>query len=334
MASTMAGAGYRTAHTVRKRSRAGEHEGDMEGTTHAATGVIAGAAMGFITHAGPWSPVLVGGHEFPALPLRAAHIALFAVTLGGLALLSDADHPDASFAHAAGPVSMGISHLVTVLFGGHRQGMHSVPVLTAWALLVQTLAVWAPTQAGQAFVGVFLAICIAAALRATGFARSAFGALVMGALVAWCALKYDPGALWWLFSLGMAIHITEDEFTGHGCALWWPFSKHRVGGRQERKTSAKKTTTTRRPASGRPATKGQARGAQPGQGRPAAGPAAKAVPDQGGTGASRGRTTSRGNGGTDRARALPRDGAGRGGNRRVVPPQRQEPGELESDHPA
>jgi len=306
----------------------------MEGATHAASGVIAGTAMGFITHAGPWSPAELAGHAFPALPLRAGHIALYAAALGGLALLSDADHPDASFAHAAGPVSMGISHLVTVLFGGHRQGMHSVPVLALWALLTQTLAVWAPTQGGRAFIGVFLVICIAAGLRATGFARSAFGALLAAALVAWCALKFDPGALWWLFALGMALHITEDEFTGHGCALWWPFSRRRVGGTQERaKSPAKRATATRTPAKGRATAKGQARGAQPRQGK-AATAAAKAVLDQGSKGAGRSRPASRGNGGADRARALPGDRPARGGARRVAPEQRPEPGELGSGDPA
>jgi len=56
-----------------------------------------------------------------------AHCALFGLATAGLALLPDSDHHDASFAHAAGPLSWVIAHVVGLLFGGHRYGMHSIP---------------------------------------------------------------------------------------------------------------------------------------------------------------------------------------------------------------
>jgi membrane-bound metal-dependent hydrolase YbcI (DUF457 family) len=210
----------------------------MEGTTHAATGILAGAGAGVLLHAG--------------LP----HDALYGVLAGGLALLPDADHPKASFAYAAGPVSKGTAHLVTWLFGGHRQGMHSIPVTLTWVLATEVLAVWVPTRAGMGFIAFFLAFCVAAGLRATGITRHASVALVAGCGIAGAAMWFDPGALWWLFALGMGLHIAEDETTGHGCALWWPFSRRRVGGhhdtgRNRRDAPARRQAPRRAPAQGK-----------------------------------------------------------------------------------
>jgi membrane-bound metal-dependent hydrolase YbcI (DUF457 family) len=159
-----------------------------------------------------------------------AHCALFGLATAGLALLPDSDHHDASFAHAAGPLSWVIAHVVGLLFGGHRYGMHSIPGTALVAALVAWGTLWAPSRGALTAVAVLLAICIAAGLKATRFARGSFEALLVGcalsALVMWSA-RAD---LWWLFALGMALHIAEDELTGHGCALLWPFTRRRFGG--------------------------------------------------------------------------------------------------------
>jgi membrane-bound metal-dependent hydrolase YbcI (DUF457 family) len=211
----------------------------VEGTTHASTGVLLGAGVALLLHAG-------AGHGVPAWHGAATDV-LFGLVTGGFALLPDADHPKASFARAAGPLSHGISHLVAVLTGGHRKGMHSLPGVAVIALLVQFCAVWHPTHWTLGILAGLMAICIAAGLGATGFARHGLTALLWGGIVAGLAVHFIRADLWWLAALGMALHIIEDMFTGHGVALLWPLTRRRFGGTQK-KAVARTSRARRRPA--------------------------------------------------------------------------------------
>jgi membrane-bound metal-dependent hydrolase YbcI (DUF457 family) len=243
--------GYRTSYTVKQRSRAGEHEGDMEGTTHAATGFLLGAGIGLLTSAGH-------AHGALAVTEGVGHDVLYGVLTAGFALLPDADHPKATFAYAAGWLSHGISHLVAVLFGGHRQGMHSLFGVGVAAAGTAACTLWWPNHWALGCLAGFLAICIAAGLAATGFVRRPAERLLAGCALAAVAVVYVRGDLWWLVALGMALHIFEDEFTGHGCALLWPFTSRRFGGDGRQMAKGRK-----RPAPRRPVTRNGKRPARP-----------------------------------------------------------------------
>ena len=205
----------------------------MEGTTHAATGFLAGTGTGLLVHAGS-HPV---GH------LAVAHNIgidlLFGAVAAGLALLPDADHPKASFAYSAGFVSRGLSHLMAVVFGGHRAGMHSLFGMGLFALATECGAVWFPNRYSLAAVAVVLAMTTGAGL----------------------AVWAVRGDLWWLVLLGMGLHIAEDMCTGHGVALLWPFYFGRIGGdgrqpagSRSRVKSRQRPGRVQRPApAGRPA---------------------------------------------------------------------------------
>jgi membrane-bound metal-dependent hydrolase YbcI (DUF457 family) len=196
--------------------------GTVDGSTHAATGFLAGAGIGILS---TW------GHLHGAAAWEGAgHDVLLGFVTAGLALLPDADHPQASFAYAAGGLSHGVSHLLSVLFGGHRAGMHSVFGVGLFSLLAALAGIAFPNRWALGVMAALLAICITAGLRATGFARRKGGALLAGCILAGVAVALVRGELWWLVILGMGLHIFEDEFTGHGCALLWPFSRHRIGG--------------------------------------------------------------------------------------------------------
>lgn len=227
----------------------------MEGTTHAATGMLAGVGIGLLLHAG-------GRHHGAAVAGDVAQDLLFGMVTAGMALLPDADHPKASFAYSAGFVSRGLSHLVSVLFGGHRAGMHSIFGVALFTLLAQAGAVWVHGTWPRVAVGAVLAMLIAAGLNATGFARG-FTALGIGALAGFAVLHFVPGELWWMVALGMSIHIAEDLCTGHGTALFWPVLRHRVGGdgrqpagSRSRRPAVRRTAGSRPPSpspAGRPA---------------------------------------------------------------------------------
>ena len=224
MTAAVIESGYRTSYYVKRRDRSGEHEGDMEGTTHAATGFLAGTGIGLLVHASS-HPV---GH------LAVAHNIgidlLFGAVGAGLALLPDADHPKASFAYSAGFVSRGLSHLMAVVFGGHRAGMHSLFGMALFSLATEAGAVWFPNLYSLAAVAVVLAMTTGAGLAATGFAKHGLTALFWGAVLAGLAVWAVRGDLWWLVLLGMGLHIAEDMCTGHGVTLLWPFYLKRIGG--------------------------------------------------------------------------------------------------------
>lgn len=194
----------------------------MEGVTHASTGFLLGAGIGLLVtashaHAVPWYDGL--GRDL-----------LYGLVTSGAALLCDADHPKASFAYAAGWLSHGISHIIAAVFGGHRQGFHSVFGVALMSLITASCSVWWPNHWSLGFLAALLAICITAGLRATGFARRGPSALIVGCVIAGLAVYAVRPSLWWLVALGMALHITEDMLTGHGVGLLWPITNRRYGG--------------------------------------------------------------------------------------------------------
>jgi membrane-bound metal-dependent hydrolase YbcI (DUF457 family) len=228
----------------------------VEGTTHAATGLLLGAGIGLLT-TGPLRGT--GTVHDLAIAHAVGRDLLFGAVTAGMALLPDADHPDATFAYSAGAVSHGISHLVAVAFGGHRQGMHSLVGIAFWSAAAEACAVWWPNRWALGFLAAFIAICVVAGLKATGFMRhggrghrSRGGGLrraLAGCGIAALAVTYARADLWWLVALGMALHILEDEFTGHGCALLWPISRKRFGG-DGRQPAGSRRALARKPRSG------------------------------------------------------------------------------------
>jgi membrane-bound metal-dependent hydrolase YbcI (DUF457 family) len=230
----------------------------MEGTTHAVTGFLAGIGIGLFAHVGV-------PHQQVAEAL--GQDALFGLVAAGMSLLPDADHPDATFAHSAGALSHGISHLVAVMFGGHRQGMHSVFGVIVTSLATAACTLWWPNRWALGFFAAFLAICVVAGMKATGFMRHGaagrgrrghryHGGLdraVAGCGVAALAVFYIRADLWWLVALGMALHILEDLCTGHGTALLWPLTRQRFGGDGHQPAAEPRSTPARKPAQRRPA---------------------------------------------------------------------------------
>jgi len=238
--ATATAPGYRTSYTVRAKDRSGEHEGDMEGTTHAATGLLLGAGVGLLTS--------VPHAHGAVMAQNVGHDVMYAFLVAGAALLPDADHPKATFAHTAGPVSHGLSHVIAVLFGGHRQGMHSFAGIGCMIFVTQLLGTWLyPSHVALGFLAAILAMFLAGGLAATGFARYGIEALLAGCVLAGVAVTYVRADLWWLVALGMALHIAEDMCTGHGCAIFWPLLRERVGG--DGRQPARRSSSGRRPKS-------------------------------------------------------------------------------------
>ncbi len=214
----------------------------MEGSTHAASGLLLGAGIGLLTAVPHARGAVVAeniGHDF-----------MYAFLVAAAALVPDADHPKATFARSAGAVSHGLSHVIAALFGGHRQGMHSLAGIGIMVLMIQLLGVWLyPNHVALGVLAAFLAMALAGGLAVTGFARHGLEALVLGCALSAVAVIYVRADLWWLTALGMALHILEDEFTGHGCALLWPFTNRRFGG-DGGQLASQRSSSGRKPRSG------------------------------------------------------------------------------------
>jgi membrane-bound metal-dependent hydrolase YbcI (DUF457 family) len=205
---------------------------EIEGTTHATTGLLLGAGIGALS--------MVGTHAHgAAVGAEVGRALLYGALTAGFALLPDADHPKATFAYSAGALSHGTSHVVAAAFGGHRQGFHSLFGIGLMTLVTASCASWWPNRWALGGLALFIAVCVVAGLKASGFMRHAsrrdsFGdsarRAVIGCGIAALAVIYVRADLWWLVALGMALHVFEDEFSGHGCALLWPFLNRRFGG--------------------------------------------------------------------------------------------------------
>jgi membrane-bound metal-dependent hydrolase YbcI (DUF457 family) len=190
----------------------------MEGTTHGATTAIVAALLGVAVHRayGTFgvSPGSVIGHDL-----------LFAAAGAGLGLVPDSDHTDASFAHVAGPVTHGLTHIIATLAGGHRYGMHSILGTALMCCLTAAGTLWYPGRWDLLATGIVLALFTGAGLASTGFTRHGLSAIAAGAVIAALCLVWVRPELWWLVATGMTVHITEDCFTGRGCALLYPWRR-------------------------------------------------------------------------------------------------------------
>jgi hypothetical protein len=194
----------------------------VDGWQHAGSGVALGAGA-------CW----VAGMPGPA-------VALGAVTMGGFALLPDADHQSATFAHSAGPVTWVLANVIHDVTGGHRGVMHWGIGLAAISALF-----WVPSRDHSPGVrlaaAAVLALLIASCLHVTRIIRGKWKlakgvrlpnrvvCLVIGAALAALMVSTEAASLWWLCAAGMGLHDLEDFTTGNGRRLaynfLWPFSR-------------------------------------------------------------------------------------------------------------
>jgi membrane-bound metal-dependent hydrolase YbcI (DUF457 family) len=161
-----------------------------------------------------------------------------AVIAAGGALLCDLDTPTSRLANTLGAVTRGMAHGIGRVFGGHRQGTHSL----AFCAAVGALTTLALTQdelvhvsAGVTVtVGQLVALAIAYVACALTVAlllrlRGARAALITAAVVAAGAqMSPSPGLVSAAVTIGCASHLLADMLTAQGIAPLWPLSRGRV----------------------------------------------------------------------------------------------------------
>lgn len=193
----------------------------MMGTHHAASGAAAWVAL---TSAPGWFPAL-GLHQ-----LDPVGIAVGAIVCAGAALLPDADHHNATIAHAVPGVGAAATAVVSVASGGHRNGTHSglsavVVLALAWFVGQGGWlgAAWGEPAnlAAGAAGGALLAFAVKVLGLVRNWALAWMLGLAAGAVVSWLA----PTQWAWLplcIAVGWIVHLAGDFLTVGGLPLLCP----------------------------------------------------------------------------------------------------------------
>lgn len=182
------------------------------------------------------SHLLLGGAGFlvvgaPVLEmvgetLGAAELAAGTVVCAGASMFPDLDHPSATCARSLGPVTTVLSKATNTLFGGHRQGTHSLlfaggTILTTNAALAATDGPWL----ALALAFFFASLCMRVLTEARGAVCMALAAFIAATLI-----TVAPSESWlgMAIGLGCLLHMLGDFLTPEGVPPFWPVSKMRV----------------------------------------------------------------------------------------------------------
>lgn len=181
----------------------------MDGIAHAASGMAAGAAIGY------------------GLSLSIPATVIGAIVCGGAALLPDADHPKATIARSAGVVTYMATSLINGVTGGHRHWMHWLGTAAIFSLVAALPAFDHATPVRAVTWGILTILC-ASALKVTRLHRKRGEAFLSGLVIAALALYAVPQWLWLFVLIGMTLHCVEDLATGNRRHMYaqmvWPLA--------------------------------------------------------------------------------------------------------------
>ncbi|MFE1170490.1 metal-dependent hydrolase [Nocardiopsis sp. NPDC058789] len=200
----------------------------MMGSSHAATGVLAGAAVGALA-----------GTEV-------TDVVLCAAVGAGAALLPDLDEPGSTVGRSLGVLSektsaglRGLSRRVYQATGtdyelragkdgGHRHLTHTIPAVLVFGLLGFLVAAVAPLGTAVVVFGMSAlgAGVVARSLKGWGALRKREAAAAVLAVVLATVAVFAPGGAPWLIGVTVAVgsltHILGDWLTRSGVPLAWP----------------------------------------------------------------------------------------------------------------
>lgn len=145
------------------------------------------------------------------------------VICAGAAMLPDIDHPQATVARALGPVTWFVSRAANKIFGGHRQGTHSLLFAFAMSFSVSYLlsgSYWRIIEFGLTFF--FTSLCV----RVLTETKGVICAVISGGVASVMLISTTrPEWLAAAIGLGCILHIAADLVTTEGVPIFWPISK-------------------------------------------------------------------------------------------------------------
>lgn len=196
----------------------------MMGHSHALSGVVGWMAV---------VPFLDGaeilGHT---LDLGPGEIIAGSLVCAGAALIPDLDHKSATITQTYGVFTQTLGALFNWLFGGHRNGTHSLLFALLMGGAAQALVLWSDLA-----VQVFIFLLVGIALNGLGYGmqKNRTAAEVINALAtAGITLSlYASGVNYtWIglaVGFGCLLHFAGDMATSMGVPLLWPVWKYRFG---------------------------------------------------------------------------------------------------------
>ncbi|MUL41013.1 metal-dependent hydrolase [Streptomonospora sp. PA3] len=196
----------------------------MMGHAHALSGIVGWMAV---------VPFLDGREFFGvAFDLGPGEIVAGALVCAGAALIPDLDAKSSTITNTYGVFTRALSALFNWMFGGHRNGTHSLLFALLMGALTQALALWSPLA-----VQVFVVLLLGIAFNGLGLGneknRVAYEVINAMGTVAVALALYTAGTSYdWIglaVALGCLLHFAGDMATELGVPLLWPFSKYRFG---------------------------------------------------------------------------------------------------------
>lgn len=196
----------------------------MMGHAHALSGIVG------------WMAVVpfLDGQEILGLrfDLGPGEIVAGSLICAGAALIPDLDSKSSTITNTYGIVTRGISALFNWMFGGHRNGTHSLLFALLMGSLVQGLVLWSEL-AVQVFVFLLLGIAFnglglgdernrlaSEVINALGTAAVTLALFTSGVDYSWIGIAVGFGCL---------LHFVGDMATEMGVPLLWPATKYRFG---------------------------------------------------------------------------------------------------------
>lgn len=191
----------------------------MMGSSHAASGAAVWLALTATS-----LPAL-GVHE-----LAPTEVLLGVAVAAGAALLPDADHHNATIAHAVPVAGRIATRTVGALTGGHRKGLHSLLAVVAvsFAMIALGRLIWTedrlplPVHVGSA---VAAGACVTFAVKVLKVVRNRPVAWLVGVAVGLTIGLLPPEQTEWLpwcIGVGYLTHLAGDFLTTGGVPLLWP----------------------------------------------------------------------------------------------------------------
>jgi len=186
-----------------------------------------------------------------ALNYTVSQVITGLVVVSCAALLPDMDHNKATISRVYGPVTVGFSHVVAALAGGHRKGTHSFLGILLLGVIAQVCVTHRDSYVAKTVLSCLLIVTLAAGLKILVPQRkkrrkrkrpgeiqsqSPFSMLswvdefipipLVVALVFLTPVNLDavPPAI----MMGCLVHVFGDCLTNTGCPVLWPFSKWRL----------------------------------------------------------------------------------------------------------
>ncbi|MBV2362336.1 metal-dependent hydrolase [Streptomonospora nanhaiensis] len=196
----------------------------MMGHSHALSGVVG------------WMAIVpfVQGREFLGIQfdIGPGEIVAGSLVCAGAALIPDLDSKSSTISQTYGAVTRWLSLVFAWMFGGHRNGTHSLLFAVLLGVVTQVLALWSDLA-----VQVFVFLLVGIAFNGLGFgseknrvASEVITAMVVGGIT--LALYTSGVDYTWIglaVAFGCLLHFIGDMATEMGVPLLWPFWKYRFG---------------------------------------------------------------------------------------------------------